>query len=113
MLTRLSSDHDELRYSIRSVVDNFKSPGSRFHLLTTDFPIPDAYATNSNISEPELWRLGQLPQWLDCDRRVGPERWADGDRELVVSHHAQFFRPYNGSVFNRCVVLVIGGARSC
>ncbi|EPS98660.1 hypothetical protein FOMPIDRAFT_1031336 [Fomitopsis schrenkii] len=101
---RLYRDHDELRYSIRSVVDNFKSPGSRFHLLTTDFPIPDAYATNSNISEPELWRLGQLPQWLDCDRRVGPERWADGDRELVVSHHAQFFRPYNGSVFNSLAI---------
>ena len=103
ILTRPRSDHDELRYSIRSVIDNFKSPGSRFHLLTTDFSIPDAYATKSNISEPELWRLGQLPQWLDCDRRVGSATWRDEDHELIVSHHAQFFKPYNGAVFNRYV----------
>ena len=106
-LTRLPSDHDELRYSIRSVMDNFQSPGTRFHLLTTDFAIPDAYANKSNITDPELWRLGQLPQWLDCDRRVGQATWRDGDHELVVAHHAQFFRPYNGTVFNRWVAPLV------
>ena len=84
-------------------MDNFKSPGTRFHLLATDFPIPEAYATKSNITDPELWRLGQLPQWLDFDRRVGPAKWRDGDHELIVSHHAKFFRPYKGTVFNRSV----------
>ena len=84
-------------------MDNFKSPRTRFHLLATDFPIPEAYATKSNITDPELWRLGQLPQWLDFDRRVGPAKWRDGDHELIVSHHAKFFRPYKGTVFNRSV----------
>ncbi|TFY57965.1 hypothetical protein EVJ58_g6702 [Rhodofomes roseus] len=101
---RLYRDHDELKYSIRSVVENFKSPGSRFRLLTTDFPVPDAYANKSNLTTPEVWRLGQLPQWLDCDRRVGAGRWRDGDMELVVTHHGQFFGPYNGTVFNSLAI---------
>ncbi|KZT67094.1 hypothetical protein DAEQUDRAFT_729508 [Daedalea quercina L-15889] len=101
---RLYRDHDELRYSIRSVVDNFKSPKSRFRLLTTDFSVPDAYANSINLTTPELWRLGQLPQWLDCDRRVGHGLWRDGKSELVVTHHGQFFRPYNGTVFNSLAI---------
>lgn len=88
---------------MRSVLDNFRPYTSRFRLLTADFPMPSVVANESNITTPDSWRLGQIPQWLDLQRQSAPGVWQDGQIELSVTHHAQAFRPYNGTNFNRCV----------
>ena len=90
----VSRDHDELRYSFRSVLANFRPYLGRFHLLTTDFAMPE---NTGNNSIPIDYRLGQVPQWLDTDRRP----WADGHVELSIKHHAQIFHPYEDNIFNR------------
>ena len=50
-----------------------------------------------NISYPEDWRLGQVPQWLE----VSDGSWVDGDVELSLIHHAELFEEYNDTIFNR------------
>ena len=87
-------DHDELRYSLRSVLANFRPYLGSFHLLATDFAIPD---TAENITVPIDYRLGQVPQWLNVEQRP----WADGHVDLSIKHHAQIFHPYEDNIFNR------------
>lgn len=86
-------DHDELRYSMRSVLANFRPYLGSFHLLTTDFAIPD---TAENITVPTDYRLGQVPQWLNVEQRP----WTDGHVDLSITHHAQIFHPYEDNIFN-------------
>ncbi|EKM49625.1 uncharacterized protein PHACADRAFT_214165 [Phanerochaete carnosa HHB-10118-sp] len=86
-------DHDELRYSLRSVLSNFRPYLGRYHLLTTDFAMPD---TVENLTAPADYRLGQVPQWLDVDKRP----WSDNHVQLSIKHHAQVFHPYDDNVFN-------------
>lgn len=88
---KLHSDNDELRHSMRSVVANFRPWTKHFRLLTSDFPMP------YNLSFPDDWRLGQVPQWLDESQK----RWVDGDIALSVIHHAEIFEDYNDTTFNR------------
>ncbi|KAH7340746.1 hypothetical protein B0J17DRAFT_749529 [Rhizoctonia solani] len=90
-------DHDELRHSLRSVLQHFRPYTSQFHLLTSDFAFPscspDDYAG---------WRLGQIPQWLRLD---GPSHWKDGSVELSVVPHARFFSEnYRYTTFNSLAI---------
>lgn len=99
--TRISyhnRDHDELRYSLRSVLSNFRPYLDRLHVLTSDFAIPN---TVENVTWPLDHRLGQVPQWLHVDKRP----WADGSVKLSIKHHAEIFHPYDDNVFNRWVRL--------
>ena len=91
-------DHDELRYSVRSVIANFRQYTDRFHLLTSDFEIP---YDSPNDTQPLDFRLGQAPQWLNTESRP----WSDGHIQLSVKHHAQIFHPYHDNIFNRCAAL--------
>jgi hypothetical protein len=91
----VSRDHDELRYSLRSVLANLRPYIDRFHILSTDFPIP--YSPNDSSDLALDYRLGQVPQWLNTDNRS----WKDGDVQLHMKHHAQIFQPYLDNVFNR------------
>ncbi|GAA6011072.1 hypothetical protein JCM11491_005927 [Sporobolomyces phaffii] len=91
-------EHDELRYSIRSVLDSF-APGSlsKLHILTTDLPANtllrdtierDGTALSTNVNESRLVdasRIGQIPHWLsrDASSSVPP---------LSVIHHSNFFQ---------------------
>ncbi|PCH40334.1 hypothetical protein WOLCODRAFT_98719 [Wolfiporia cocos MD-104 SS10] len=101
---RLYREHDELRHSMRSVLANFRAYTARFHLLTADFPIPTVYAEKHNITSPERWRLGQVPQWLDLQKETNTGGWRSGNVELTVLHHAEIFRPYNGTNFNSLAI---------
>ncbi|KAI0952889.1 hypothetical protein AcW1_007251 [Taiwanofungus camphoratus] len=98
---RLYRDHDELRHSMRSVLDNFRAHAGRFHLITADFPVPDSIVNNVNSTLDASWRLGQIPQWLDLDKRTASGDWWDGRVGLSVTHHAEIFSPYSGTNFNR------------
>lgn len=98
------SDHDELRHSIRSVLDNFRPYTRNFRILTSDFEFPeDDPDSNESFTPPEpgYWRLGLQPQWLDT-AGTSPPVWRDGNVQLSLTHHAHFFEPYNYSIFNRC-----------
>ncbi|GJE97686.1 hypothetical protein PsYK624_139070 [Phanerochaete sordida] len=86
-------DNDELRHSMRSVLANWRNHAGRFHLITSDFAVPDSL---TNASVPDDWRLGQVPQWLDMENRA----WRDENVDLNIIHHAQIFRPYVGNNFN-------------
>ena len=78
---------------MRSVLANYRPYARHFHLITSDFALPEeAY----NLSIPESWRLGQLPQWLDMSKGG----WRDGEVQLNLIHHAEIFRPYAGNSFN-------------
>ncbi|KZS99795.1 uncharacterized protein LAESUDRAFT_732875, partial [Laetiporus sulphureus 93-53] len=101
---RLYRDHDELRFSMRSVLANFRQYAGRFHLITADFPMPQWLAERSNISDPKSWRLGQMPQWLDTNNRLAHNMWQDGNTQLSITHHAQIFRPYTGTNFNSLAI---------
>ena len=94
-MIRISRDNDELKHSMRSVLLNFRLYTERFHLITSDFQLP----ATSNLSLPQDWRLGQVPQWLDETQKT----WMDEKVALSVIHHAEFFETYSGTTFNRCV----------
>lgn len=97
-----SSDHDELRHSVRSVLANFRPYTNRFRILTSDFDYPEKGAINRSFHAPSpgYWRLGLQPQWLETSDNL--TEWRDGNVELSLTHHAHFFEPYNHSIFNRC-----------
>lgn len=79
---------------MRSVLTNWRTYAGKFHLITSDFAVPEDLP---NVSLPENWRLGQVPQWLDMENRA----WRDSSVLLDVMHHAQIFKPYTGNSFNR------------
>ncbi|RPD56204.1 hypothetical protein L226DRAFT_535831 [Lentinus tigrinus ALCF2SS1-7] len=100
--SRMFRDHDELRHSIRSVLDNFRPYTGNFRILTSDFDFPDEDPdSNQSFSPPGpgYWRLGLQPQWLNT-AGTSPPVWRDGDVQLSLTHHAHFFEPYNHSIFN-------------
>ena len=79
---------------MRSALANFRPWTRRFHLVTSDFAMPP------NLSFPDHWRIGQVPQWLDESQK----NWVDGSVELSVIHHAEIFEDYQDTNFNRCVL---------
>lgn len=88
-LTVVHSDHDELKYSIRSVLQHFGGHTSRFHLVTTDMPHPDGRSP---------FRLGLIPQWLDPE---ATDHWKHGHINLALQHHSQVFINPGLPSFNR------------
>ena len=98
-LLYLSSDHDELRYSFRSVLTHFRESAAQFRLLVSDVEAPGARV-------PQRSRLGQMPQWLS-DPNVVPGSyagmWQHGNIRLEIRHHSAFFQPglLSGPTFNR------------
>ncbi|KZV61927.1 hypothetical protein PENSPDRAFT_271833 [Peniophora sp. CONT] len=87
---------DELRYSMRSVLQHFQPYVRQFNLMASDFATPDEFRTDVGLSEKH--RLGQLPQWLD--RSLAVADWHDGVVGLSVHHHGRFFDPYQDTTFN-------------
>lgn len=97
----VSSDHDELRHSMRSVIANYRPYADHFYLLTSDFDVPENFPEYNFTTE--AMRLGQMPQWLDPSRRQQASNdWHDGNIALTLVPHARIFRPWQGPVFNRC-----------
>ncbi|KAI0700068.1 hypothetical protein BC835DRAFT_478460 [Cytidiella melzeri] len=92
-------DHDELRYSFRSVLKSFRQSAGTFHLLTSDFAIDPEEESDIITSTPD-WRLGQTPQWLDGEL----QEWRDDNVKLVTIHHADIFDPYNDTNFNSLAI---------
>ena len=88
-------DHDELRFSTRSVLAYYRSYSDRFHILTSDFRVPYTFTDGTS---PLDYRLGLAPQWLEPSH----EEWKDGNVTLRIKHHADIFDPYIDTVFNRC-----------
>ncbi|KAH7335291.1 hypothetical protein B0J17DRAFT_669472 [Rhizoctonia solani] len=86
---KLFREHDELRHSIRSVIDNFGRSTTRLHVLAADFPFPSCNSTDSRKI-----RLGQVPQWLNKDVRK------DGSIALNMVQHSQFMSDYRQSTFS-------------
>ncbi|KAI0768964.1 hypothetical protein BD413DRAFT_478467 [Trametes elegans] len=96
---RMFRDHDELRHSVRSVLDNFRPYTRHFRILTSDFDYPDQDAYHQTFPHPGAghWRLGLQPQWLESS---DSPQWQDGDIQLSLTHHAHFFQPYHDTNFN-------------
>lgn len=88
---KLFREHDELRHSVRSVLDNFRRWSTRFRILAADFPFPAC-----NLTEGRTVRLGQFPQWLD----VNSSAWRDGDIGLDVIQHSEFMSDYRQTTFS-------------
>ncbi|CAE6425909.1 unnamed protein product [Rhizoctonia solani] len=86
---KLFREHDELRHSIRSVLDNFHRWTTRFQVLAADFPFPSC-----NLTDSRSLRLGQVPQWLN---NHNPK---DGSITLDVVQHSQFMSDYRQSTFS-------------
>ncbi|CCO28096.1 3-O-alpha-D-mannopyranosyl-alpha-D-mannopyranose xylosylphosphotransferase OS=Cryptococcus gattii serotype B (strain WM276 / ATCC MYA-4071) GN=XPT1 PE=3 SV=1 [Rhizoctonia solani AG-1 IB] len=94
---KLFRDHDELRHSMRSVLQHFRPHTSQFHLLTSDFAFPSC-----NPDDHAGWRLGQIPQWLSLDNAY---KWKDGGVHLSVVPHAKFFgESYRYTTFNSLAI---------
>ncbi|KAG8893018.1 hypothetical protein FRC01_013812, partial [Tulasnella sp. 417] len=91
-------EYDELRYSVRSVLKNFRDAAGKLFVVTSDFPFPGCDGSTG-------WRLGQLPQWLVGQGEPLPQAWNDGNVSLsVVHHHSIFNSLHNHSVFNSLAI---------
>ncbi|KAJ7042165.1 hypothetical protein C8F04DRAFT_1295066, partial [Mycena alexandri] len=80
-------EHDELRYSLRSVRNATATwPNSTWHIITADVPEPNVNDTVLDTSR----RLGLVPQWLDieCAFHGNP----DGQPPIRLQHDSQLFR---------------------
>ncbi|KAG9032353.1 hypothetical protein FRB95_001535 [Tulasnella sp. JGI-2019a] len=78
-------EFDELRYSLRSVLENFRGSAGRVTVISSQYPFPGC-DHNSTAGD---WTLGQLPQWLDTSG--GESIWNDNDVNLRVIHHSTAF----------------------
>lgn len=72
-------EFDELRHSMRSMLQHFRRHARKFWLVGTDFKLPGCGD----------WRVGQMPQWLAPTGR----NWSDGGTELQMFHHSNIFPP--------------------
>ncbi|KAG9119574.1 hypothetical protein FRC07_005346 [Ceratobasidium sp. 392] len=94
---KLFRDHDELRHSMRSVLQHFRPHTTQFHLITSDFAFPSC-----NPDEYAGWRLGQIPQFLDLRK---PYDWNDDGVNLNIVHHAKMFDSgYKYTTFNSLAI---------
>ncbi|KAI0313282.1 hypothetical protein OF83DRAFT_564266 [Amylostereum chailletii] len=87
-------NYDELRYSMRSILQHFRRHTRRLNILASDFIVPETFPERY----PKEYRLGQVPQWVD--KRVAPAQHRDGDVELAIHHHSAYFDPYVGTSFS-------------
>ncbi|KAG8971643.1 hypothetical protein FRC05_010899 [Tulasnella sp. 425] len=78
-------EFDELRYSLRSVLINFRTSAGQLTVIAPDYPFPGCGRAQKQ------WKLGQLPQWLKVPSNVPVGRdleWWDGDVSLRLVHHS-------------------------
>ncbi len=62
-------DHDELRYSMRSVYQNVpKTLIRKLHLFTSSLPFVSANASDDVSAIRTRGRMGHIPTWLDLSR---------------------------------------------
>ena len=108
--TGLFREFDELRYSLRSVLQNLRYPSSsssRFHVITSDFEFP--WCSDNLQSKNKHWRLGQVPQWLSAPSTTASEPitpiWKDGTTDLSFIHHSNLFgATYRGLTYNSLAI---------
>lgn len=94
-------EFDELRYSLRSVLTNFRTSAGQLTVIAPDYPFPGCGRAQKE------WKLGQLPQWLRLPSNVPTGReleWRDGSVSLRVVHHSALIGekmfPKQGVSFN-------------
>ncbi|KEP55225.1 putative exopolysaccharide phosphotransferase [Rhizoctonia solani 123E] len=85
---KLFREHDELRHSLRSVLEHFRRWTTHFQVLVADFPFPSC-----NLTQSRHVRLSQIPQWLNKSR-------TDGSISLDIVPHSQFMSGYRQSTFS-------------
>lgn len=88
-------EFDELRYSLRSVLENFRGSAGRVTVIGSEYPFPGCAVkdTQNSTEIDEAWTLGQLPQWLNSGigRREWFPTWTDNGVDLRVVHHSSLF----------------------
>lgn len=88
-------EFDELRFSMRSVLWNFRESVGKMVLLVPEYPFPGCAGRKG-------WKLGQLPQWLLPAAKM---TWNDGGIGLRVLHHSQVFGgSYNKPNYNSLAI---------
>jgi hypothetical protein len=97
--TFLSSEHDELRYSIRSIIASLPaSTLSTLHLVVGDTPAYSPYSppSSSNTTvDPLTTCLAQIPYWVDLPAVDFAESGTEerrGKPQLVIHPHSQLFK---------------------
>ncbi|KAF8317669.1 hypothetical protein DL93DRAFT_2110386 [Clavulina sp. PMI_390] len=98
---RLYREHDELRYSTRSVLQYFGEHVRQFHLVAGDF-VDRRNTCDSDVDV--VTRLGQIPQWLRDDDSDPEELSSNANVPLRIHHHAQFFDHYRRTTFDSCAI---------
>jgi hypothetical protein len=87
----LLSDHDELRFSLRSTLKAFTSSSLRqLHLLTADLPantlhsdiLGSSHSAPNRVAVVNSSRIGQVPTWF---------KPSSSPPSLSISHHADIF----------------------
>lgn len=94
-----NSDHDELRYSIRSALSSFtKGSLSTLHLLMPDLPfnalLRDTIAPppqNDSAKSSSPLRLGQIPHWFNQSHSLADTTTHASQVGLSISHHTDCF----------------------
>lgn len=79
-------EFDELRFSLRSVLEGFRGGVGKVLLIGSEYPWPGC-PTNAEGRGGGKWSLGQVPQWLSMEG-TGTR---DGEVELEVVHHSTLF----------------------
>ena len=59
--------------------------------------VDDATACQQSPHSSTVPRLGQVPAWLNTSQ-------VDGDVQIDVTHHSQYFTQYDDTVFNSLAI---------
>lgn len=79
----LSRDHDELRHSLRSVLQYFRESANRFIILTSDFDFPVTYS-------PIKYLLGLSKRSIPENRSLKPGKRRQLQRRDAVAYYDDF-----------------------
>lgn len=84
-------EFDELKYSLRSVLENFRGSARRVTVIGSEYPFPGCHTKDKE--QGTEWTLGQLPTWLGKPvmRNDWFPTWEDNGLELRVVHHSSLF----------------------
>ncbi|CBQ71672.1 conserved hypothetical protein [Sporisorium reilianum SRZ2] len=75
------ADHDELRYSMRSVWQSWgEGSVAKMHILASAYPVPEGSVAAGRSGERVM--LGQVPYWLNVS-----------EAKIELHHDAEYFRP--------------------
>lgn len=78
-------EFDELRFSVRSVLEHFRGSAKGVTVVASEYPFPGC----DDSGGAGNWTLGQVPQWLDTS--VGGSSWVNNGVGLRVIHHSTAF----------------------